>query len=58
MELYSIKEVMKRTTLARATVYRYMNTGIFPRQVKIGRGRVVWRASEVDEWIPQWFPAS
>jgi predicted DNA-binding transcriptional regulator AlpA len=45
-ELWSIKIVRMKTGLSRASVYNYMALGLFPRQRRIGPGRVAWRASE------------
>jgi predicted DNA-binding transcriptional regulator AlpA len=50
-ELWSIKIVRMKTGLSRASVYNYMALGLFPRQHRIGPGRVAWRASDVRTWI-------
>ena len=50
-ELWSIKIVKAKTGLSRASVYKYMEQGHFPRQRHLGPGRVAWRASEVRAWI-------
>jgi prophage regulatory protein len=50
-ELWSIKIVRIKTGLSRASVYNYIALGLFPRQRRIGPGRVAWRASEVRTWI-------
>lgn len=50
-ELWSIKKVREKTGLARATIYKYVGLGLFPRQCQLGPGRVAWRASEVRAWI-------
>jgi prophage regulatory protein len=50
-ELWSIKIVRQKTGLSRASVYNYISLGLFPRQRRIGPGRVAWRASEVRTWI-------
>ena len=50
-ELWSIKIVRMTTGLSRASVYYYIALGLFPRQRRIGPGRVAWRASEVRTWI-------
>jgi prophage regulatory protein len=42
--------VTQKTGLSRATIYRYMAQGLFPRHRKIGPGRVAWLASEVTAW--------
>lgn len=45
-----IKTVMQRTGLTRATLYRKIADGTFPRQVRISTNCVGWRESEVDAW--------
>ena len=50
-ELWSVKIVRSKTGLSRASIYKYINTGLFPRQRRIGPGRVAWRASDVRAWI-------
>jgi prophage regulatory protein len=39
------------TGLSRATIYRYVDAGEFPRPVKIGVRAIAWHASDVDAWI-------
>lgn len=36
---------------SRATIYRKIENGSFPRPLKIGANRIAWLASEIDEWI-------
>ena len=49
--LLRVPEVIRRTGLARSTLYRDIATGTFPRPVKIGVGSVAFEESEVQEWI-------
>lgn len=53
MRLMKIKEVMQVTTLARATVYKYMELGSFPKPVSLGGRAVAWVADEVEDWVAQ-----
>lgn len=46
-----IKAVIRRTGLSRATIYRLMSTGNFPRSFKIGAVAAGWLAAEVHAWI-------
>ena len=46
-----IGEVSTVTGLSRSTIYRRMAEGQFPQSVKLGKGRVGWRESEVQEWL-------
>ena len=50
---FNAKEVVSMTGLSRATLYRYMDNGQFPQNVKLGPGRVAWRQQDVMDWIAQ-----
>ena len=50
-EFWGIKIIKVKTGLSRASVYKYMDLGLFPRQRHLGPGRVAWRASDVRAWI-------
>ena len=50
-ELWNVKVVRMKTGLSRATVYKYMALGLFPRQRHLGPGRIAWRASDMRNWI-------
>jgi prophage regulatory protein len=51
MKFIRLKEVMERTGLARATVYKYMGQDDFPRTVSLGGRSVGWVDDEVEAWI-------
>jgi prophage regulatory protein len=51
MRLIRIKEVQLLTSLARATIYKYIQEGGFPKQVSLGANAVAWIEEEVLEWI-------
>lgn len=46
-----IKTVLERTGLSRSTLYRKIDQGHFPRQVKISERCAGWRESAVREWM-------
>lgn len=46
-----IRTVLDRTGLSRSTLYRKMNDGTFPRQVKLGEHSAGWRESAINSWI-------
>ena len=50
-ELWSVRTITAKTGLARSAIYAYVKQGFFPRQSRLGPGRVGWRASEVRSWI-------
>lgn len=51
MKLIRLKNVIDCTGLARSTIYRYIEEGIFPKSVSLGDRAVAWVESEVQEWI-------
>jgi predicted DNA-binding transcriptional regulator AlpA len=50
-ELWSVRKIMAKTGLGRSTLYKYVSGGHFPRQRRLGPGRVGWLASDVLRWI-------
>lgn len=46
-----MKTVVMRTGLSRATIYRRIAEGAFPRQLRIGIQSTGWYESEIDRWI-------
>ena len=51
MKFIRLKEVIDRTGLARATIYKYMVEGELPKSVSLGGRSVGWVESEVEAWI-------
>ena len=51
MRFIKLKEVMVKTGLARATVYRHMENNKFPKSVSLGERAVAWLENEVEEWM-------
>lgn len=59
-----LPEVLQRTGLSRATIYRKIRRGTFPRQEPISDQGVGWRQSDVSKWVadptgyraPGWSP--
>lgn len=49
--LYRLPEVMSITGRRRATIYRAVAEGTFPRPVQLGPQSVAWKKSSIDEWI-------
>ncbi|AQR75655.1 AlpA family transcriptional regulator [Sphingomonas sp. LM7] len=46
-----LKTVLERTGLCRSTLYRKMDNGTFPRNIKISMRCAGWRESAVAEWL-------
>ncbi|WP_426576595.1 helix-turn-helix transcriptional regulator [Xenorhabdus stockiae] len=51
--LIRLPEVQRRTGYGKAWLYKLIQAGQFPKQVKIGTRSVVFIESEVDAWIAQ-----
>lgn len=50
--LIALPEVVNRTGLSRATIYRYVAKGIFPRPMQaVAHGAVRWSEGAVNRWI-------
>jgi predicted DNA-binding transcriptional regulator AlpA len=50
-ELWSVRKITAKTGLGRSTLYKYVSGGHFPRQRRLGPGRVGWLASEIRDWM-------
>jgi prophage regulatory protein len=46
-----VTEVMSRVGLSRSAIYRMMDHGDFPTQIKLTDRSAAWVESEVDAWI-------
>ncbi len=51
--LIKLPEVKRRTTLSTSEIYRRLESGTFPKQIKLGAKAVAWLEHEVDAWIEQ-----
>lgn len=48
--LLSLKDVVRETSLHRATIYRKVASGTFPSPRPLGGRRVAWREVDVESW--------
>ena len=46
-----ITTVLERTGLTRSTLYRKIEQGSFPKQIRIAERCAGWRESAVNEWL-------
>lgn len=51
MRFLRLAEVRNRVGYGRATIYRLMAAGQFPRSYSLGARAVAWLESEIDAWI-------
>ena len=48
---YTLEEVKDITTLSRSNLFKMIEDGKFPRQIKIADRRIAWSKSDVNNWI-------
>jgi prophage regulatory protein len=53
--LLRIADVSKRTTLAKSTIWLKIAQGKFPAPAKLSPAIRVWKESEINDWINQFF---
>jgi prophage regulatory protein len=51
-----LQTVLERTGLRRSTLYRKMENGTFPRNIKLSDRCMGWRESAVNEWVRRLTP--
>lgn len=51
MKVLSIKEVTAMTGASRSTIWRWEQSGLFPRRIQIGPHKVGWIEGEVTSWL-------
>lgn len=52
--LLTLKQVIERTTLSKATIYRLIKKGLFPegrKPIPDCQRIVRWNATEIEQWI-------
>lgn len=49
-KIYRLPQVEDLCGLSRATIYRQIRAGAFPRPVKIGRRAVGWKGDSLSAW--------
>lgn len=50
-KILRLRTVLERTGLSRSTIYRKIEDGTFPRQVRISEHCCGWRESDIGRWI-------
>lgn len=46
-----LKGVLDQTGLSRSTLYRKIERGTFPKQLRISERCIGWRESDVEQWL-------
>ena len=50
-KLLRMDAVLRRIACSRSTLYRELESGHFPKPLRLGIRGVAWRASDLDRWI-------
>ncbi len=50
-DIVSVAEVLRRTGISRATLYRLRRKGLFPNAVRVGERRIGFFVSDVRNWL-------
>lgn len=51
MHFTNLKEVIYLSGLKRSSIYKFMKEGHFPQNISIGGRSVMWRDSDIEQWI-------
>jgi prophage regulatory protein len=46
-----VKAVIEATGISKATIYRMMHDGMFPRPKRVGLRSVAWSSKAIAEWL-------
>jgi prophage regulatory protein len=57
-QLIRITEVSKKTTLAKSTIWLKIAQGKFPAPAKLSPAISVWKETDINDWINQFFGSS
>lgn len=50
-KLIRVKELAQNLSVSKATVWRWVALGKFPKPLRIGAGTTVWRVEDVDAFV-------
>ena len=51
--LYSTGTLVRVVSLSRATIWRKVQDGKFPKPVRIGTRNIRWKKADIDNWIAE-----
>ena len=51
LRLMRMGEVIEMVGVSRATIYRWMDAGDFPRSIALGGNSIAWSEKSVQEWM-------
>ena len=50
-KILRLPDVINRVGLKRSTIYQLIETGVFPKQLKLGERSSGWLESEIENWL-------
>ena len=50
-QVLRLPDVIKRTGLSSATIYRHIAAGSFPERIRLGERSVGWLESDIEQWL-------
>lgn len=50
-KMISSKDIMQKLGITRFTLYRWIKNGRFPKPIKPGGGKQMWREETVSSWL-------
>lgn len=51
ISMLNIKQVCTKCGLSRSTIYRLMDSGDFPKAVKLTAKRIAFRIEDIESWL-------
>ena len=51
LQILRVKEVLKATSVCRATLYLWIKAGTFPAPIKLGPRAIGWTPAQLQGWI-------
>lgn len=51
MNVFRLKAVINTVGLSKATIYKMMSDGLFPKSIKLGSRSVGWLATDIEQWL-------
>ena len=51
--LIKCHKIQTDLALSRATIYRWMKEGEFPKPIHLGTNMVRWKQSDIDNWLAE-----
>ncbi len=57
-KIIKLHQVIQKTSLSKSSIYNYIQTNDFPKQLSLGKRGVGWLESSIEQWIEDRVSAS